>query len=510
MISRKSLLPLLLLVLACSDHNDQTGPRIPVTAQVIGSDPTCQPPSSRTIPSILYVGRECKTVLVLNFVSGTAGPTPTERQAVLDAATQWNTALFGNYELPHFQGPVPSGWTTVGISVSFPGYQGATQWCGHQVGENALEFERVAPGGTCSTDAGGEVRVVTTLQALALHELGHILKFNHFRFRWPASPEPASVKTCAMWVTSSPQALNSQVCEDEKQLVYYKHSLRNSEPAYDVDLSSSSVSISPTTTSLQQGATGQFTATTGNAPSGVNWTIADAGIATLTSGSSTNPATVRACTQCVGTTQLTATVVDARPIIWPTATASANVTVVPPVPPITAHASFEGLTTWRMTDQVFSASGSSAGPNIRYRWRTDSGGAWTPYSASPTYEFAGHANAGAHQITLEVKDMSSGISATAVNTITVQNSIITMTGPTFITVKANYTYTASVSSVWYERYPPSTTWGSGIGPTTTKTRTWPGGCYDVDLRADASGGGVLKRGRLEITVAIGTGCVPRL
>jgi len=176
-------------------------------------------------------------------------------------------------------------------------------------------------------------------------------------------------------------------------------------------------------------------------------------------------------------------------------------------PPI-ANASFEGRTTWRTTDQVLSASGSSQGANIQYRWRSDAGGAWTPYSSSLTYEFPGHSSAGTHVVTLEVKDMSSGLSATDVDTITVQDFVITMTGPTFITVKANYTYTATVSSTWRERFPPSTTWSSGIGPQTTYTRTWSAGCYEVQLRADASGGGVLKRGRRNITVAIGTGCQP--
>jgi hypothetical protein len=176
--------------------------------------------------------------------------------------------------------------------------------------------------------------------------------------------------------------------------------------------------------------------------------------------------------------------------------------------PLDACATFEGTTTWRNTDQLFSASCSSSGPNIQYRWQTDSGGPWTAYSTDPSYEFFGHGTAGTHVVTVEVKNVSTGASATAAYTFTVQSGIVTMSGPTFISVKANYSYSANVASFWWDRFVPSTQWTGGIGPQSTWTRTWSAGCYDVDLRADASSGGVLKRGRLYIQVAIGQGCLP--
>jgi CARDB len=176
------------------------------------------------------------------------------------------------------------------------------------------------------------------------------------------------------------------------------------------------------------------------------------------------------------------------------------------VTPVYASATFEGTTTWLNTDQILSSQNSTQGPNIRYRWRTDSGGVWTPYEASTQYEFLGHGSAGTHSVTLEVKNIVSGASATVTTPFTVQNSSITMTGPTFISVKGTYTYTASVSSNWWNRILPTQTWSGPIGPQTTWTRTWSAGCYEADVRADASGGGVLKRGRRHVIVAIGTGC----
>jgi len=176
--------------------------------------------------------------------------------------------------------------------------------------------------------------------------------------------------------------------------------------------------------------------------------------------------------------------------------------------PVIACATFEGTTTWQNTDQLFSASCSSSGPNIQYRWQTDSAGPWTAYSTSPSYEFWGHGIVGPHRVTLEVKDMSTGVSTTAGYNFTVQSGSVTMSGPTFITVKGTYAYSASVASRWWERILPATNWSGGIGPQTNWTRTWSAGCYEVDVRADASGGGVLKRGRLQVIVAIGTGCQP--
>jgi hypothetical protein len=174
---------------------------------------------------------------------------------------------------------------------------------------------------------------------------------------------------------------------------------------------------------------------------------------------------------------------------------------------LVACATFERTTTWKIADQIFNAGCSTTGANIQYRWRTDAGGAWTAYSTSPLYEFLGHPTAGDHIITLEVKNTSTGASVTHDYTISVQNFQLTMTGTTTIPVKGNYTYTASTSSTWWERVVPNTTWTGGVVTGTTWSRTWGIGCYDVDVRADATAGGsVLKRGRLLVHVISEPGC----
>lgn len=174
---------------------------------------------------------------------------------------------------------------------------------------------------------------------------------------------------------------------------------------------------------------------------------------------------------------------------------------------LVACATFEGTTTWKVTDQVFNAGCSTTGPSMRYRWQTDSGGPWTPYTTATQYEFLGHGAAGTHKVTVEALDTATAVSITHAYTLTVQNLQLTITGPTEVLDKLTKTYTASTSATWYERIPPGN-WGAGIGPQVTYTRIWTQGCYSVDLRAGVNSGGVLRRGRLTINVASAPGCDP--
>lgn len=174
---------------------------------------------------------------------------------------------------------------------------------------------------------------------------------------------------------------------------------------------------------------------------------------------------------------------------------------------LVACATFEKTTTWKMADQVFNAGCSTTGANIQYRWQTDAGGGWTAYSSSTLYDFPGHGTAGTHTVTLEVKNTTTGATRTQPYNITVQNSQLTISGPMVISVKGTYTYTASTSATWWERLVPSTTWVGGVVTNTTWNRTWSAGCYDYDIRADATAGGsVLKRGRAQVHIVIGSGC----
>lgn len=172
-----------------------------------------------------------------------------------------------------------------------------------------------------------------------------------------------------------------------------------------------------------------------------------------------------------------------------------------------ACASFEGVTTWQVTDQYLNASCSTRGANIQYRWQSDAGGAWTPYSTDTLYDFGGHGATGTHQVTLQVKNTSTGTSSTQTTPVGVQTGQVTLTGQTFITVKTAYVYRSNHWGQWFERYNPDLRWyPSTAGMQDTLRRIWPAGNYTEELRQDSSTS-VLRRGRLHITVCIpSSGC----
>lgn len=173
-----------------------------------------------------------------------------------------------------------------------------------------------------------------------------------------------------------------------------------------------------------------------------------------------------------------------------------------------ACATFEGLTTWRLTDQYLTASCSSRGSSIRYRWQADAGGAWTPYSADTLYDFPGHTTSSTHQVTLEVKNTTTGASSFQTTPVSVQTGQVSLTGQTYITVKTAYVYRSNHSGFWLERYNPDLHWYPGTSwMQDTLRRVWAGGNYTVELRQDTSTT-ALRRGRLSITVCIpASGCL---
>lgn len=83
----------------------------------------------------------------------------------------------------------------------------------------------------------------------------------------------------------------------------------------------------------------------------------------------------------------------------------------------------------------------------------------------------------------------------------VQSGQVMLDGPTFITDKAAQLYTSNTTARWFERYNPAWTWYQATAtPQPTFTRIWPAGDYTVELRQDTTVSGVLRRGRLHITV----------
>ena len=161
---------------------------------------------------------------------------------------------------------------------------------------------------------------------------------------------------------------------------------------------------------------------------------------------------------------------------------------------------------WRMTDQVVDASESTAAPGAQYRW-TVSQDAWTPWSSEPTWDFAGHDEAGSRSLTLEVENPS-GERDTYTRMFTVDSQKIELTGPTYITAKRSYVYRSNVEEDWYDRAGVQE-WRHRELAHDSLIRIWAAGQYSAGIRQEGrehGSFGDFRRGRLDIDVCIGTGC----
>ena len=176
------------------------------------------------------------------------------------------------------------------------------------------------------------------------------------------------------------------------------------------------------------------------------------------------------------------------------------------------YACSSGIThVWQLTDQYLNASCSSRGPSIAYRWQTEPGGPWSPYSSDTIYDFAGHAATGTRTATLEVRNTATSQSGFHTRNINVVSGTVTLDGPTDILDKQVKVYTSSINGQWFERYNPALPWFAATAYyQTSMTRIWPGGNYTVELRQQDSTTNLVKRGRLHITVCNEPGCGPEL
>jgi len=177
-----------------------------------------------------------------------------------------------------------------------------------------------------------------------------------------------------------------------------------------------------------------------------------------------------------------------------------NISIVVDTDP-TACFDTESNSTWRNVDQFFDAS-CSEGTSLEYAW--DVGPGFGPFTNDPVLEFFGHPTGGTKQIRLRVRDVahSPATSDITQQTISVAPSLLSMTGPAFVTDKQLKTYTASTTSDWYERFDPETqtTWFFMIGGSTTYNRIWPAGEYTRGLRAEKVSPSPLGRGRIDVEV----------
>lgn len=174
--------------------------------------------------------------------------------------------------------------------------------------------------------------------------------------------------------------------------------------------------------------------------------------------------------------------------------------------------SWEGLTVWKGSDQEFDASCTSIQSvtgTYMYRWQTRPGGPWTGWLTNPVYHFT-HLAVADSLVTLEAKRGSgSPIPPTSKKIIVLQEQLF-ISGPKVVVSEVPYTYNSSATtgngaSTWFYRVPPATAWTNigGFVSSTVIQQVWPCGSYSAQLRADASGSGVLRRARWPITVTQG-------
>lgn len=165
-------------------------------------------------------------------------------------------------------------------------------------------------------------------------------------------------------------------------------------------------------------------------------------------------------------------------------------------------------TVWENSAQYLNAS-CSTGPNRQYSWQTDAGGSFTAFSSDTLLDLT-YSLVGRHTVTLKVKNTATGATTVESMDITVVAGALSVYGPTYVVNKDTLWYTTSLASRWDERWPPNPIWwGALVTPDTDFRRIWPAGNYSVDLRADSSTAGVLRRGQVRITVCA-TGCGPEL
>ncbi len=320
---------ILLMIAGCDSSPRLTVAPPHLLASHAGLPPQC---ANTTRVTKFYAPRSCGTVVAL-AVSATGGTLTTEHTgAVQQAVSEWNTAVFGNYGLPRLS----SSSGTVTASVLFDLSRSGTDWCGRAPSGSVLII-RVSAGSTCPGDA--TARVVQDLYGVVLHELGHVMGFSHMN----ALPD-SSTGRCVMRIPAAPLALNQTPCEHERQMVYYRHGLRNTEADLLAKLVSPAVDVSPSTATVYVGKTYQFNAavTVGDVASSalLQWRVHSSAVATILSSSS-QYAVVQG--QAEGQTTLRATVVEDPTIIWPTRIDEATITVQNPpvatvdISPDTAH-----------------------------------------------------------------------------------------------------------------------------------------------------------------------------
>lgn len=461
--------------------------------------------------------------LVTHFASGAGAPDGVITAAET-AAGRWNSEVLGltghENDLPHFNPQVIGGTTASGTIARIVYADDCTGpdcgYCGSFNGEvggiREIQLQRRDLGDPC----GGLGRVVDDLSGVIVHELSHVLGFAH-----QSDPE-------TIWcVTNVPSqgSLNPHPCRWEQQSVYAAYGLRNTDPLPVVSIASKIV-ILPNPDTVLTGSSDTIRAygLVGPEPSenvdaggepGLPWVLPpDTIFVNVNWNDLGSPYFDAAKIDQFGRARIDGVQIGQDPIVG-TAADQANDTVATayPWPGDTAMVVVESasglnpcfdpdhLVTWRMTDQYLTTSCGSTGTNIQYRWRFQAGGAWTSFSPDTLHEFFGHSTADTFQVTVEVKDTSSGATEQFSRDFEVRDQIMTISGPTYVTTKDVQTYQASSTANWFERYETSLEWyWAGWTTPTTYDRIWPAGDYTRRLRGEGGSGGAVGRDWLDVVV----------
>lgn len=461
--------------------------------------------------------------MVAHFPSGSAAP-GNVITAAQTAVSRWNNEVLGlaGYadSLPHFNPTVIGGTSAPGTIVDLLYTDECTSqdcgYCGNWFqsgGIRGIDLKRRNLGNPC----GGLGRVVDDLSGVIMHELSHVMGFSH-----TSIPE-------SEWCVTNVQEegdLNPHLCRWEIQSVYAAYDLRNSDPAPE-DTIASRIVIIPNPDTVLTGSSDTIRAVGlvdpepsqnvagGGGPGlpsvvgppdtisiNVNWDDLESPFFAATKILTSPQGRARIDGVQVGQGPVVATAVDQINAVfpWPVDTATIVVESASGLNPCFDE---EHTQTWRNTDQYLTTGCGSTGANIQYRWRFQDGGSWTSFSPDTIHEFQGHSTADTHTVTMEVKNTSTGATEQSSRQFTVLNSLMSMSGPTYVTDKQLKTYTSNWAGRWFERYDPETsyTWNLTLTPPDTiYTRVWAAGEYTNRLRVERFSGGYVGRDWLEIEV----------
>lgn len=353
-----------------------------------------------------------------------------------------------------------------------------------------------------------EGRIAEDLSGVITHELSHVLGFQH-----------TSVPGTEWCVTNVPEQgdLNPLPCRWEQQSIYKAYELRNTQPSPGVPIANRIV-ILPNPDTVFTGSSDTIRAlglvdpepSAGSGPPdtiavNVNWNDLNSPYfeATKIVGGTLGRARIdgvqigQGPVIAVEADQADTLVATAFP--WASDTATIVVQSASGLNPCFEE---EHTQTWRSTDQYLTTGCGSTGGNIQYRWRFQAGGSWTSFSADTIYEFQGHSTADTHTVTMEVKNTTTGATEQSSRQFTVLDSLMSMSGPTYVTDKQLKTYTSNWAGRWFERYDPETsyTWNLTLWPAdTVYTRVWAAGEYTTRLRV-AHEGAHIGRDWLDVEV----------